>query len=246
MKILDVRVDFVGMNGAIEKAFTLDGGCIFTPNAVMIDRARGDLEFRKILNSASLNLPDSSGVTLAARVLYGRKAEKVSGVDFGLALMRECVKRGEGVFLLGGKSGVALCAAENLRKKIDGLKIVGTCDGFSELSGAAERIRDSGARFALICLGSPMQEKWAKENMGKCPNCVFIGLGGSIDVYAGRVRRAPKALSAIGLEWAWRMMLQPKRLKNLPALFRFFFSVFVQRRSKRRKSREKSRKIKQN
>ncbi len=246
MRVLGVRIDSVDMNEAVEIALNMDGGAIFTPNAVMLERARKSPDLKKILNESNLNLPDSAGAVLAVRILYGRKIEKVSGVDFGIELARACAASGRSIFLLGGEEGVADTAGARLTERINGLKIAGTANGFSELDGAAERIKESGADFVFVCLGSPMQENWITENMQRLRECVFIGLGGSLDVYAGRVHRAPRLISRIGLEWAWRMLLQPRRLKNLSYLIRFFLSVFVERHSKKAKRARKNRKIKQN
>ena len=141
--------------------------------------------------------------------------------------MREASKRGDRVFLLGGKDGVAPLAASHLQEKYPSLRICGSYWGYFEKDGEENRrvlgmIRACRPDILLVCFGFPMQELWIRENLPMLPSVrVAVGLGGSLDVWAGKVRRAPTVLQAHGLEWAWRMAAEPRRMKQLPQMLRF-------------------------
>ena len=125
------------------------------------------------------------------------------------------------VFLLGGKEGVARRAAKKLSLKYSGLRICGTHSGYfqkygEENAAVLRRINEANADILFVCFGFPMQERWIDENLPALPHLrLAAGLGGSLDIWSGNTKRAPKMLQTRGLEWAWRMMREPKRLKNL-------------------------------
>ncbi len=231
MKIRVCGLDFddIGTEHAVRAALS-DGDRCFavTPNALMLEDCARCPAHLRLLSGASLILPDGNGVLRAAARLgtpfvHGR----VAGIDFGEALLRACAARGERVFLLGGTDGVAARAAENLRRRIPGLTVVGSYWGYFDREGEENRnlisvIRACRPSVLLVCLGYPMQEEWIARNLPRLPSVrVAAGLGGSLDVWAGDVRRAPSAWQKAGLEWAWRMLREPRRLKNLPALLHF-------------------------
>lgn len=249
MKIFGVRID--GVKTASAADYTVKqvgvGGAVFTPNSVMIQNAKRDICYRRILNSSFLNVADGSGVVIAAGLLCGRKIERVAGVELGIEVAKRCAALGYGIFIFGGRDGIARRAGENLRRKIPGLIISGAESGYGyDSHNISEKIRQSGAKVVFVCLGAPMQEKWIYENMRGNPKCVFMGLGGSADVYAGCVKRAPLLFRKLGIEFVYRMLREPKRLKFLPDLVLFFISVIVAANEKRKKKGEKQRNILQN
>ena len=223
MNVFGVRIDALNAEAAAEIAVTKKGGSIYTPNAVMLDRARRNKKFRDILNSSFMNLPDGAGTVVAVRMICKQKIQRTSGVDFGYSLMARCEKERMKIFLFGGKDGVAREAVRKLKVLFPKLIICGISDGYGYSADIARNIRKSGADFAFVCLGSPLQEVWIHENMKYAPECVFVGLGGSLDIYSGNVKRAPLFFRKTGTEWAYRMATQPKRLRNLPCLLSFFF-----------------------
>ena len=150
----------------------------------------------------------------------------------GLNLLYEAVKKDAGLFLFGAKPGVADTAAQKLKEKVPGLKISGTRDGYfkpEDTDDIVKQINDSGAKILWVCLGAPKQEKWMSDNRDK----LNVGLGGSIDLYAGNVKRAPKIFIKLGCEWLYRLLKEPKRLgrmMNIPKVLRI-----AKKEAKRRK-----------
>ncbi len=227
IKICGVKIDNVTQKEAVAQVLT--GGevsVVFTPNALMLDACRRDGTLATLLNRASLSLPDGAGVMLAARRQRTPLKERVAGIEFGERLLERAAREGLRVFLLGGKADVAARAAEALRARYTGLCVCGTHWGYFDQAGEENRrviteIRESRADILLVCMGFPVQERWITDNLASLSHLrVVAGLGGSLDVWSGDLRRAPRAVSRIGLEWAWRMAREPRRLRGLPALVR--------------------------
>ncbi len=199
--------------GKCRRAWREKGFCaLFTPNALMLRAASRDEAIRRLLNTADVSAVDGDGVLLAARrrgvsFRYGKNA----GVELGERLLREGSRRGERVFLYGGRPGVAEVAARRLRQEMPRLRIVGLAHGYGDGEEVARRVKESGASLTLVCLGFPKQEQWIAAN-GATVGGILAGLGGSLDVYAGRVRRAPRLFRRLRLEWLWRCLLEPRRL----------------------------------
>ena len=204
---------------------------IFTPNPIMAQNAKKDPEFMGVLSRSHFNIPDGNGMILASRLLKTPLTERISGIDLGEALLSYAAEQGLGVFLYGGKEGVAQRAALRLKSRLPSLKICGTSHGYrkSEDNGALlDEINSSGASLLYVCTGSPTQEKWIDENAPKLEGILlFMGLGGSLDVWSGDVARAPRVLQKCGGEWAWRMAKNPKKIKDLPKLISFGVSTVV-------------------
>lgn len=231
MKIRVCGLDFddIGTERAAKEALTGNECCfVVTPNALMLEDCMRVPEHLRLLSGASLILPDGGGVVRAAArqgtpFAHGR----VAGIDFGETLLCACAARGERVFLLGGRDGVAARAAENLRRRYPALTIAGTYWGYFDRNGEENHslisvIRACRPSVLLVCLGYPLQEEWIARNLPLLPSVrVAAGLGGSLDVWAGAVRRAPLLWQKTGMEWAWRMLSEPRRLAKLPALIRF-------------------------
>lgn len=232
MKIRVCGLDFddIGIEHAVKEALSGGGGCfVATPNALMLADCMRTPEHRDLLSHASMLLPDGSGVVRAAARLGTPFAHgRVAGIDFGEELLRISALWGERVFLLGGADGVARQAGTVLTRRYPDLKIAGTYWGYFDRTGEENRnllgiLNAVHPTVLLVCLGYPLQEEWIVRNLPRLPSVkVAAGLGGSLDVWAGRVRRAPLWCRRAGLEWAWRMLCEPDRLKNLPALVRFF------------------------
>ncbi len=226
MYILGVRIDEKDIECATEHALSLvgRGGSVFTPNSLMINRASEDECFRKILNSSDLNIPDGEGVVFAAKKLFGKRIKKTAGVDFGLSIAEKSVCGKYKIFIYGGALGVAETAKSKLEARIPNLNICGACDGYGG-SFPLSKIAAAKPDIVFVCLGSPLQEKWIFENKECFPTVLFVALGGSVDVYSGKIRRAPHIIIRMKLEWLWRMILQPKRLKNLIPIVDFLRKI---------------------
>ncbi len=197
---------------------------LVTPNAEITYRASRDSAFRALLDGAALRVPDGVGVTLGAR-LFGVRLARFPGIELAEELLRTAPPTGYRLFLLGGRPGVAERAKDALLRRFPHITVVGTRDGYfaeSEDTAVTEEIRAAGADLLFVCLGSPRQEKWMAAH--PLP-LLALGLGGSFDVWAGDVRRAPRFFRRAGLEWLWRIAHEPKRLGRAAALPCFLLAV---------------------
>ena len=227
--ICGVAFDDLGAEDAVRAAMReSDEPCwVATPNAVMLESCMQHPEQRELLNSSSMVLADGAGVVMAAKRQGTPLGGRTAGIDFGDRLMAAAAVRGDRVFLLGGGDGIAEGAAEHLRAVHPGLCVCGCYWGYFEKDGDENRrvlgmIRACRPDILLVCLGFPVQETWMRENLPFLPSVrIAAGLGGSLDVWAGKRSRAPQFMQTHGMEWAWRMAQSPSKLRQLPALFRF-------------------------
>jgi N-acetylglucosaminyldiphosphoundecaprenol N-acetyl-beta-D-mannosaminyltransferase len=202
---------------------------VFTPNSEMLYSAARSRSIQDLLLSADILLPDGVGVYMAMKGLGTVPSERTAGIEFAELLMKRASKHGYRVFLLCAKPGIAQQAAEKLRFKFRGLNICGHHHGYFKKSGnenakVIEMINRSNADILFVCLGFPDQEKWIAKNLSKLKSVTLaIGLGGSLDVWSGAVRRSPSSIRRIGLEWLWRSLSDPKRLPRIKNLVGFSF-----------------------
>ena len=230
INVLGVGFDNVTMAEAVARGRALlDGeGChyVVTPNPEIVEACRADAEAMRAVNGADLVLPDGIGVIYGARMLKTPLKERVPGIEFGTAMLEYCAQSGKSVYFLGAKPGVAEQAAENLRQRFAGLTVAGTADGyFKDDAKAAEAIRASGADMALICLGAPKQEKFMSTYGAATGAKLMLGLGGSLDVFAGVAQRAPEFYVNHNLEWFYRLMKNPSRIGRMMKLPLFLVHV---------------------
>lgn len=200
---------------------------IYTPNPEILLRARADREYADVLNSADLALPDGTGVALVESVRARRRVRRWPGVEVGALLLELAAEHGVTVAFLGGAGDVAERAAARWRTRLPGLRIevVGASfpiddDGiarpFERDPEIVEEIRAAAPAIVLVGLGAPKQERWIARHTGDLPTVrIAIGIGGAFDMWAGRLRRAPRFLHRIGLEWVWRLALEPARLPRI-------------------------------
>ena len=199
---------------------------VVTPNPEIVETCRADAEAMAAVNGADLVLPDGIGVIYGAKMLKTPLKERVPGIEFGTAMIESCAKSGKSVYLLGAKPGVAEQAAENLKERFAGLMIAGTHDGyFKDDAEAAAWIRESGADMALICLGAPKQEKFMAKYGEATGAKLLLGLGGSLDVFAGVAQRAPAFYVDHNLEWFYRLVKNPSRIGRMMKLPLFLVHV---------------------
>ncbi len=235
IRLLGVRITPVGMAEALGKArgFIAEDHphMIVTSDASGVVAARDDPELREIMDRADMVTPDGQGVVLAARLLNLPIQERVSGVDLVQRLCEVAAECGRAVFLLGAAEGVATQAAGKLRAAVPGLEIAGVQHGYfgpDEEPGIIARIRDSHPAVLFVAFGIPKQEKWIHAHLGELGVPVCIGVGGSFDVIAGRLKRAPAWMRRCGLEWLFRVTQEPKRLPRLKALPRIVWLTVVE------------------
>ena len=170
-------------------------------------------------SSTGLVLPDGVGVTYAAKLLGCPLKGKVPGIDFAARLMAWMAGEGKRLFLLGAKPGVAEQAALNLLAAYPGLIVCGTHDGyFQDSAPVVDEIRASCADVVFVCLGAPKQEFWMAQYGPLTGAKLMVGLGGSLDVFAGVVERAPEGWQRLGLEWLYRLIKEPRRIGRMAKL----------------------------
>lgn len=216
---------------------------VYTPNSEIVQMCIDDPRKYELINSADLIIPDGVGVIKAARILGSPLKERVPGVELGERSIAIAARTGVGVYFLGGKPGVAEAAAENMSKKHEGLRVVGTHDGYFKKQGeesddVINKINSSGASLLFVCLGVPVQEQWIFDNKEKFTSVrVALALGGSLDIYSGNTKRAPLFFRKTGLEWFYRLLCQPSRIGRMMNLPRFLFGTYAYKRKTKSKSK---------
>lgn len=224
-QIMSLSFDNVTMDEAINialKCIEDNEKCmVITPNAEIAYMSKKNERLRNIINNAKLVLPDGIGVVLASKILKAPLKQKVAGIEFGENIIK---KADSPIYFLGSKPGIGQSAKDNLLKKYPNCKIVGISDGyFKNSEDVVKKINDSGAKIVFVCLGAPKQEFFMAENIDKINANVLMGLGGSLDVFAGEVKRAPDFFVKLGLEWFYRLIKQPSRIKRMCVLPLYVF-----------------------
>ena len=232
INILGVGVDSLTMQEAVQQVEKFmderAGVLVATANAEMIMRATHDAELRDILNEAALVVPDGAGTVWAAHHLGHRMPERVAGYDLAQQLMRRAPEKHRRIFFFGSAPGVADKAKAKAEKLYPGIEIVGTRNGYFKVEDEPEivaQIKAAQPDLLLCALGVPKQEKWLRKYQQELGVPVSIGVGGTFDVMAGVMKRAPHWMQKAKLEWLFRGMMQPKRAGRLMALPRFVFKV---------------------
>ena len=235
-KIDVLNVDFhnITMDEAVSMAYKSisehKGAYIVTPNPEIVMEAQVNPALAQALHDAYLTLPDGIGIIHGARILGTPMKEKIPGIDFASKLMEQLSYEKRSVYLFGAKPGVADLAAEHLKEQYPGLVIAGTANGyFDDDKTIIDDINRTKPDLLLVCLGVPKQEIWMHKNMGKLDVGLMAGLGGSLDVFAGVVHRAPAAWQKLGLEWLYRLIKQPSRFKRMLKLPVFLICVIKKR-----------------
>ncbi len=228
--VLGVAFDNVTLEEAADRALALleeDGPhLVATPNPEIVQRANKDRAFAEILAGADLVVPDGVGVIYAAKILGRPLKSRVPGIDLAAALMGRVAGTGKRLFLLGAAPGVAEQAAVNLRAAYPGLVVCGTHDGYFEEDGPViDAIRRAEADIVFVCLGAPKQEKWIAAHGESAGARLYLGLGGSLDVFAGKAERAPERFQRLGLEWLYRLLKEPSRIGRMAKLPLFLVSA---------------------
>lgn len=247
--ILGIPVDMVTKEEAFEIFTELmkrpGFDLIVTPNSEIVVNATEDRELAAIIQMAGLIIPDGIGLVYASGILGYDLDERITGIDFLTVILAYLENKGKSIYLLGAKPGetqetsVAHMAGEAMKQKFPHLKIAGTHHGYfkkEEEKDIVEAINASGADFLCVALGSPKQEKFMYEHRNEFTSAVCgIGVGGSLDVWAGTVARAPVFYQKHGLEWLYRFIKQPSRFPRMMKLPLFLIKVIAQ---KNRRSKE--------
>ena len=230
--ILGVLVDHVDMQEALSRSLAFleeeKAHTVFTPNSEIIMTAYKDPDFLPVLNSGDLIVADGIGVVYASRILKAPLPERVAGYDLACNLIRSVAEGEKSLYFFGGKPGVAELAIQNLLMEYPRLKIAGCSDGYFDAEKEKLIIQDIQEKqpdILFVCLGAPKQEKWIHEYKDQLGAKLILGVGGSLDVWAGTVERAPEKYQTAGLEWFYRLKKQPSRFFRMLALPKFGLTV---------------------
>ena len=232
--VLGLQFDNVTMDEAVARAEELleapGASIVVTPNAEIGYEALHDAQFRALLNGAELVLPDGAGVVLAAKLRKTPLKQKVAGVDFADRLLGVLAETGKTLYLLGGKPGIAELAAQKMVEKHPGLRICGTADGyFKEETPVIEKINAVKPDVLFVCVGAPKQEIFMNAHRDELDVRLMAGLGGSLDAFAGTVKRAPKWMIRCNLEWLYRLVKEPKRFGRMLRLPKYLWAAVTVR-----------------
>lgn len=234
-KVLGYDVDLLTFEEAVkfvcEKLEKSEGMQIVTINPEMIEIANQNQEFAKVLRKAELVVPDGAGIELALK-LKGVTQERIPGIDFAQELINSCCMWGFPIALIGAKEEVLEVTVKRLQNEFQGLNISYSRNGYFMQSREEEIMTNlvrSNPKLILVALGAPKQELFIDRCRKVLPNSVFIGVGGSFDVWAGEVERAPEFFQIMRLEWLYRTIKQPERIKRIyKTLPRFLIKAIME------------------
>lgn len=234
VRILGVPIDMISQEEAFQKlVLFLEGSSIkkiYTPNPEIVMLAQEDQRLLKVIEGADLVLPDGIGLLIASKIKGLGLKERVTGVDTMDRLLSYCGDKKRSIYLLGGKPGTAEIACKNIEQKYPGIKIAGLHHGYFQEVNENEIIADINAAapdLLFVCLGAPKQEKWIDRYQDQLNCKIAMGVGGSVDIYAGTTKRAPVIFQKVGLEWFYRLMKEPWRMKRMMVLPKFLIQVIV-------------------
>ena len=222
-KILGFDVSTDNSKNIVKKIFSTDGK-VFVVNInplIILDHYK-DEEKKEIFNQQIIQIPDGEGIILASKLKGGNINKRIAGIDMMLEICKASGKYKKSIFLYGAKEKVAEMAKNNLEKKYKDINIVGTISGYTLEKDVIKAINKSKAEIIFVALGSPKQEDFIIRNMNKLKYAkIFVPVGGSFDVISGNLKRAPKIIQKLKLEWLYRMILEPKRISGIFKLFYF-------------------------
>ena len=233
--IRSMRAEDAAKVASLEAEIFSQPGCsmIVTPNSEIVQNASKDEELRSLIASADLIIPDGIGLVYASKVMGCPLSERVTGIDFLESIIARLAQTGESIFFFGSKPGVADEAADRMKKKYPGLRVAGTQNGYFQPEEEAlivKQINESGADFLCVALGAPKQERFIAQHRDEFTSVRgAIGVGGSLDVWAGNLKRAPEFYRNHGLEWLYRFIQQPTRFKRMLTLPVFMLRVIFRR-----------------
>lgn len=227
IKIQNLNVDTFTFDEAVDY---IEKGQVVTINPEMIDYASKHPDFANILKEAELVIPDGVGVQLGLKIL-GHNVKRIAGIEFARKIIEKNAADGKTIALIGAKPHVIEKAVENLKKEISGINIVYYHDGyFKDDTEILNQLQLKKPHLVLTALGAPKQEEFNYMAKKLLPESLFIGVGGSFDVWAGEVERAPEIYQKLWLEWLYRTVKEPKRFKRIfPTLPLFVLKVLKEK-----------------
>lgn len=234
IRILGIDIDNISIDEAGEITSNLikesNKSCkmVFAPNTEFIMMAQKDKEFFDILKKADLATPDSVGVMMGGKKQKKPFKQRIPGQAYFRKVLEVGEKENWTFYLLGGKGDVPRLAAENVKKDFPNINIVGYHEGFFEKDSEEEVIAEINSlepNVLFVAMGAPLQEKWIAKHQSELKCDIAAGQGGTFDYEAGVIKRAPIIIQRLGIEWLWRLILQPKRIIRMMALPIYYLKI---------------------
>jgi N-acetylglucosaminyldiphosphoundecaprenol N-acetyl-beta-D-mannosaminyltransferase len=227
IRVLGIDIDNITFDEAVKKAEEILAekvpGLVVTPNPEMIMAAQKDIDLQNIVNTASLAIPDGIGLLIAGSILGRKFKARIAGIDLMLKLVDIANAKGQKIFLFGSAEGVAENAA-----KVLNIDPTNTFQGYSMNDRLIiDKIKAAKPDILFVGLGSPKQEKWASKHLKELNVPLVMCVGGSFDVIAGKVRRAPVLMRKMGVEWSWRLITEPRRWRRMLVLPKFMIRILI-------------------
>ncbi len=240
IKILDINIHPYTMDGIVQilanRIMNKEKTFVVTANAEIIMMCQEDLAYKEIINKvANYVLPDGAGTVWAGNKLGFNVPERVAGYDLFLRMLEEGDKNKFSAYFFGASEDTIVEAAKVVEAKYKNLNLAGFRNGFftvQDTESIIKAINDANVDMLFVALGAPKQEKWISDNIDKLNVNLIIGIGGSFDVIAGKVKRAPQWMQNAKLEWFYRLINQPSRFIRMLALPRFVFAVNKENKEK--------------
>ena len=232
--ILGVPIDNITLeeSGEITKKLILESNktckMIFAPNVEFVMKANKDKEFFDILQLSSLSTPDSIGIMMGGKFQKKKFKQRIQGQAYFREVIRVAERDGFTIYLLGGEPGIPEKARDNVLKDFPNVQIVGVHDGYIDGEKEQEVIDEINRlqpNVLFVGTGAPRQEKWIYKHRNELEVDVATGQGGTFDYEAGKIKRAPKVIQKMGIEWFWRLIRQPSRIARMSVLPVYFFKI---------------------
>ncbi len=238
---MGVRIDNVSMgeviNAVEDKIDNKEQYIIYTPNTEIVMMCQKDKEFLNLVNQSDINVPDGIGLIYASKIKNLPLKEKVAGFDLSIEMLDLANKKGLKLYSVGGKPGVAETAMKNIHEKYPNISIAGCHHGYFKgthlgMNGHEEELKvvheinKANPDILFVGFGAKKQEQWIQYNRDKLNASIIIGNGGTIDVIAGNVKRAPEIFINLGLEWLYRLIKEPSRISRQIVLPVFMIKIF--------------------
>lgn len=234
-KILGYKIFNKSIDDLVVEVGLLDKVNIVSGNPEVLYNGLQDPELNQNFNSdKSIIIPDGVGTVIASKIVKRPVRQKIAGIDVMKRIITSCEKQKRGIYLLGAQEEVVIKCKENLEKEHPNLKIVGYHNGFFDLNNCDDLIEDikkSEAYAIFVAMGSPRQDRFIIDNFEKLPCKIFMGVGGSFDIFAGNLKRAPKWMIKCGLEWLYRVIKEPFRIKRLFVIPKFLLKVIKENKN---------------
>ncbi|BAQ09952.1 teichoic acid biosynthesis protein [Bacillus sp. OxB-1] len=232
--ILGVQVNTENYDELIPKLFrNIDDkkkSLVVAINPEKLMKAKDDPELKALLNRAEFQIPDGIGVILASKLQKGNIKSRVTGVDMMDRIVREAARTGKSIFLYGAKPGVAEQAARKLIETYPTLQVAGTQDGYEQnTQKVIDTINAAQPDILFVAMGSPKQELWIEQHRDNLHPILYQGVGGSFDVLAGNIKRAPAIFQKFGAEWLYRLLKEPSRIKRQMNLPKFLLEILARK-----------------